>query len=119
MSNTPLKIQIVPIRAADVASPLPPRLSAQQAVSELKLLNEKSCENQAALDLLRRYTDQGFHLVCWPDGTRAAIRTENGTRIPPNAAVPLYNQLREQLEQTLNASSETAPSEGQDPRGGS
>lgn len=117
MSNTPLKIQIVPIHAADVAFPLPPRLSAQQAVSELKLLNEKSCENQAALDLLRRYTDQGFHLICWPDGTRAAIRTENGTRIPPNAAVPLYYQLREQLEQSLDASSETSTSQGKDPRG--
>ncbi|RQW83712.1 MAG: hypothetical protein EHM62_01625 [Methylococcus sp.] len=104
MSNTPVKIEIIPITAADVTHPLPPRLSAQQAVSELKSLNERSCENQAALDLFRHYTEQGYHLICWPDGTRAAIRTANGGRIPPNFAFALYNQLRVRLEQTLDAS---------------
>ena len=113
MSNSPVKIEIIPITAADVTHPLPPRLSAQQAVSELKSLNERSCENQAALDLFRHYTEQGYHLICWPDGTRAAIRTANGGRIQPNFAFPLYTQLRMRLEQTLNASAGTIRSEGQ------
>ena len=117
MSNSPVKIEIIPITAADVTHPLPPRLSAQQAVSELKSLNERSCENQAALDLFRHYSEHGYHLICWPDGTRAAIRTANGGRIQPNFAFPLYTQLRMRLEQTLNASAGIIRSAGQDQPG--
>lgn len=107
MAHTPIKIEIIPICAADVVKPLPPRLNAQQAISELKLLNEQSCENEAALALLRGYTAEGFHLVCWPDGTRAAIRTGDGNRIPAASAFTLYNHIRDHLESNLNPTPET------------
>ena len=104
MTENPLEsIEFYALGCPEVVLPLPPRLTPQQAIREAKAINECSFGNELGRAQFRDLTRRGYHLIQWPDGTRAAVRKPDGQHLTRLAGAVVYREARAETERQLAA----------------
>lgn len=94
-------VEIITLGCTEVVIPLPPRLTPQQAIREARELEEWSFTTEAGRAQYRDLTRRGYHLLSWPDGTRAAVRKPDGQHLTRLAGAVVYRGARDEIERRL------------------
>ena len=103
MTTPKESIEMYTLGCPEVLLPLHPILTPEQAITEARSITLDSFETEAGKAQYRDFINRGYHLIYWPDGTRAAVKKPNGEHLSCEAGVMVYLRARHEIEARVAA----------------
>jgi hypothetical protein len=100
-AHHPQSLEFVPIGSYINELPLPAKLTAEAALSEAREINESAFPTDKGKAQYLDLQGRGYRIMSWPDGTRAAYKTETGRNLNTVEGIYLYQLSREVIERQL------------------
>lgn len=91
-------IEFLTVGSSQVELPLPRRLTQNEVITNAAEVNENSFSTKEGKAQYREFSKQGYRLISWSDGTRAAYKKTDGRNLNRIEAVHIYKTCRNRIE---------------------
>ncbi len=96
-----MTIEFKTVLCTEITLPLTRRLKPKQVWRDARTVDESCFPSEAGKATYRRMVAEGYSLISWPDGTRAAVRGPRGLTRAEGLAI--YTAARNAFEANARA----------------
>lgn len=94
-------IEFLTVGCTQIELPLPKRLTKNEVLTAAGEIDESCFFIEAGKEQYRAFSKQGYRLIGWGDGTRAAYKKPNGRNLNRAEAIQIYKACRNRIEKEV------------------